>query len=282
MISIKARNTGMCRDELIAVSVQEIEQAEIDLMNGLDFRLRCHHPYGAIKRLSSELADSLRNKRSQITDLYGYRSSWSNSRELYEEELLESLCDRAIAVAQSALVYSDVSFLFAPGKIAFAAVAIALEDFDHYCQLGPRMTEYLRMRFPQKKESELADFSLEVSRIINAIASAPGIDIKIFSIRPTGRRSMAMQMHAMEVRRVFSLVARLRDCIKRDEAKQKRHFAPCTIEPSPKRQRISGSVRFASGDMGNFYADQMQPARVTPIQSAAYSDDQMLYCRNHV
>ena len=195
--------------------------------------------------------------------------------------MLESLCDRAIAVAQSALVYSDVSFLFAPGKIAFAAVAIALEDFDHYCQLGPCMIEYLRMRFPQKKDAELADFGFEVSRIINAIARAPGIDIKMFSIRPTGGRSMAMQMHAMEVRRVFSLVSRIRDCIKRDEAKLKRHFAPCTMEPSPKRRRVN--VRFASGDMEKFYAGHLEePARVTPIiQCSGYSNEPLLYGRNH-
>ncbi|CAJ1949442.1 unnamed protein product [Cylindrotheca closterium] len=275
VISIKARSARVCRDELKWVSVQEIEHAEMDLMKGLEYRLRCHHPYGAIKRLSEEMAEILRDTRPQETERYGYRSSWSNSSELYKEELLETLCDRAIAVAQSALVYSDVSFLYAPGKIAFAAVAIALEDFDHYSQLGPRMTEYLRMRFPHKKTTELSDFGSEVSRIIGAISSAPGIDIKHFSIRPNSRHSMAMQMHAMELRRVFSLVARLRECIKRDEAKQKRHFAPCTVEPSPKRRRLSFCV--PSGNEGKFYADPIEPARVTPVQTPAYSEERMLY-----
>lgn len=249
-------------------------------MQGLDYRLRCHHPYGAIKRLSAEIAESLRGTHPKETERYGYRSSWSNSRELYNEELLETLCDRAIAVAQSALVYSDVNFLLAPGKIAFAAVAIALEDFDHCGQLGPRMTDFLRMRFPQKKETELSDFGLEVSRIIVAIARAPGIDIKQFSIRPNSRQSMAMQMHAMEIRRVFSLVARLRECIKRDEAQQKRHFAPCTVEPSPKRRRLS--FRFASGYEGKFYTGALEPARVTPVQTTGSSEEPMLYYSSHV
>jgi hypothetical protein len=260
VINQKAQNAALCREELRVVSIEEIESAERNLMEGLDYRLRCHHPYGAIKVLSADIVAHLRSSVQLASKLCGYGSPRAV---YYPDDLLDALSDRAVAIAQSALVYSDVNFIFQPGKIAVAAVAIALEGSADGGRLGSSMRNYLRMRFPHKTAEELADFEFEVTRIISVIASCPAIDMNKFSVYPQKRRSMTTQIRATEVRRVFSLVARLRGLAKPQE--KQRIPAPTAVAP-PSRKRMRIEHECAIQPQNRCY----KAARVTPIQTPMY------------
>ena len=161
MINQKAQKAALCREELREVSIEEIETAERHLLEGLDYRLRSHHPYGAIKVLAADIVSYLRSSEQFLRKCYGYGSPRTVFGGFPSEEGLDSLGERALAVAQSALVYSDANFLFQPGKIAFAAVAIALEGRSYDNRLGSSMRHYLRMRFPQKSAEEMFQFESE-------------------------------------------------------------------------------------------------------------------------
>lgn len=198
----------MCREELRYVTVEEIEEAERNLLDGLDFRLRCHHPYGAIRVLAGEIASCTTEHATKAAFFYDQHfESPRGINDIYSDERLDSLGDRALAVAQAALVYSDVNFLYPPGKIAFAAVAIALEGKARAGCLGPRMRNYLRTRFPQKNVEELFAFERDVVDIMYEIEACPEIDLMKFS-SPSHRRFSCRAKHqASEIRRVFTVAA---------------------------------------------------------------------------
>jgi hypothetical protein len=226
----------------------------------LDFRLRCHHPYSAIKVIASDIAASgaveYETKHgADAAPQYGYQSP----RSVYyvsSEERMHTLCERALSVAQSALVYSDVNFLFAPGKIAFAAVAIALEGKTYGGGLGFMMRKYLRMRFPQKTTDELSEFEHDVVSIIRDIERCPEIDLNKFS-SPLQRGSRrTAQNQAAEVRRVFFVAAHFR-----------RHCR-ASVFTVPPTQAQSGRKRMRMDDeYPSSHLARYKSARVTPNQT---------------
>lgn len=260
VINHKAQKAELCRDELKSVSIEEIETAERQLLEGLDYRLRCHHPYGAIKVLSADIVAHLRSSEKLFSKLYG--CGFPKAVQAPDGLILDTLRDRALAVAQAALVYSDVNFLFQPGKIAFAAVAIAiaLEGTTNSDQLGSRMRNYLGMRFPQKTSQELADFDVEVTRIVSAIAGCPAIDTTKFSARTQRRRSITTQIRAAEVRRVFALAAGIRCRASMPGVTQHIPVSSSTAPQSRKRMRVEHS---STAQPQRRYCNA---ARVTPIQ----------------
>ena len=257
----KARKAPLCRDELRAVSIEEIEAAERALLEGLNYQLRCHHPFGAIRVLASDVTNflacctegDLKSSR-RSSHQHGYRSPQTVD-ECYSEERTTSLCERAIAVAQSALVYSDVNLLFPPGQIAFACAAIALEGNDYGGRLGASMRSYLRMRFPQKTEEELCQFEFDVSSIICNLASCPAIDLHKFcpGSYTTGRRHSA-QNRAAEVSRVFGVAAGIR-------MRRKIVTSSKPIQVECVRKRVRNDDRFFCRQ------DPFKIARVTPNQT---------------
>lgn len=225
VVNHKAHKATLCREELRAVSVDEIEEAERILLAGLDYRLRCHHPYGAIRVLASEIVGSISDRmadyKTNCSDSFnGYvsRSPRGINDLRAESYRLDTLCERALAVAQAALVYSDVSFLFPPGKIAFAAVTIALEGKTFGRCLGPTMKNYLRMRFPHKGVEELDGFERDVVDIIQNIETCPGIDMMKFYAPFQRRFPNFAQQKASQIRRVFSVAAYFRDMVATKQA----------------------------------------------------------------
>lgn len=222
IVNLKAHKASLCRDELRAVSIEEIEEAERNLLAGLDFRLRCHHPYGAIRVVAGDIASSISELttayHNKPVDVYGgyFAQSPRGIDEISsssDPHRLNSLCERALAVAQAALVYSDVNFLYPPGKIAFAAVAIALEGKTRGGCLGPLMTNYLHIRFPHKSAEELDDFERDVTDIIYEIENCPEIDLLKFYAPVQRRFSSPAQQRAMEIRRVFAVTAYYRGMV---------------------------------------------------------------------
>ena len=246
------------------MTIEEIEEAERNLLAALDFRLRCHHPYGAIRVLAGDIASSI----TEITAAYhkpadffgGYVSQSPRGIEgisSSDPHRLNSLCERALAVAQAALVYSDVNFLYPPGKIAFAAVAIALEGKTRGGCLGQMMTEYLRIRFPHKTADELHDFERDVTDIISEIEHCPEIDLLKFYAPVQRRFSSPAQQRALEIRRVFAIAAYFRGML---ESQQIFLQTPASTY-SHKKRRLEDDC-YSCSSHGRFKA-----ARVTPNQT---------------
>lgn len=304
----KANKAPLCRDELRAVTIEEIEEAERALLVGLNYELRCHHPFGAIRVLSSDLANFLASSGDEWNYTkslsrssaypYGYKSP-TTVHDCYTEERVTTLCDRAIALAQSALVYSDVNFLFPPGQIAFAVVSLALEGNDYGGRLGAAMRSYLRMRFPQKSEGELCQFEWDVTQIICNLAHCPEIDLNKFGIgsyhhpssyqRTSGSHSLRYGRHsahhrAAEVRRVFAVTSSIRfqrayaiSSVARSTSPTIATFRPTKPAASSMKRRvtgggISGSFNVSTGKRSREESSSPHPwnykvAKVTPVHS---------------
>jgi len=241
---MRAQNDPLSMDELRAVTIQEIEAAERALLEGCDYRLRTHHPYGAIKVLASDVVSFLTKSQGHntISD-YDYthtldETTGGNSGSdchasprsvVYEHQPyhhhddhlgLDTLCERALSIAQSALVYSDINFLFRPGQIAFAAVALALDshayskDESATCnRLGTKMREYMCAKFSQKSEEEISEYEEQVSKIISNLENCSAIDLEMFS--PfwqfhQRRYARTAEREAIKIRRVIFTASRLR------------------------------------------------------------------------
>jgi len=249
---LKAQKAPLCRDELKSVTIEAIEQAERALLAGVDYRLRCHLPYGAIGVITSEVTSCFMGDMTETVKdpSYGYNSPRGVS--LHTADRFTTLHERSIAVAQSALVYSDVNFMFPPGKIAFAAVAIALEGKGFDGSLGHRMQKYLRFRFPQKSMKELCDFASEISRIIDKIGESPSVDLNKFTYSKK-RSRLAAQSQAAEVRRVFALAAQFRKPFSAPSE------VPVPTFPFPSRKR----TREMEDQL--HYQPNFKAVRVTPI-----------------
>jgi hypothetical protein len=219
VIQMKTQNAPLCRDELRAVTVQEIEDAERALLQGCDYRLRCHHPYGAIKVLASDVTCYLKSSpefddganipgtcnASPRSVVHGFHVERHGDR-------FVTLCERALSIAQSALVYSDVNFLYPPGQIAFAAVALALDGHGFGTKMGKCMREYLCMKFRNKTPKELLGFEKQLGKIITHLENCSSIDLNKFSpnwhyLRDGGE---VAERNASEIQRVFHTVSRLR------------------------------------------------------------------------
>jgi len=135
---------------------------------------------------------------------------------------LSTLCERALSVAQSSLVYSDINFLFPPGQIAFAAVALALDGHTSThknrstttCnRLGTKMRDYLCSRFSQKSSNELLEYEKQVSKIITNLEKCPAIDLEMFSPfwqYHQRRYARTAERQAIEIRRAIFTASRLR------------------------------------------------------------------------
>ena len=235
---MRAQNDPLSMDELRAVTIQEIEAAERALLEGCDYRLRSHHPYGAIKVLASDVVSFFMNRQEQNTVPISKHSNfpddsigcgYSSPRSVVSEHSthfrhlngytgLDSLCERALSIAQSALVYSDINFLFPPGQIAFATVALALDSHayssdDEFPRLGTKMREYMCARFSQKSEKEISEYEEEVSKIIATLENCSSIDLELFSPfwqYHQRRYARTAEREAIKIRKAIFTASRLR------------------------------------------------------------------------
>lgn len=279
---MKSQHNPLCRHELCPVSVEEIEEAERALLEGCDFRLRCHHPYKAIQMLSSDVVqymmgndyhdsmsssvDGNSNNRcftpsspeGPTTDKKNLGSSSSSpplrphpispcasprfglneaspfstpssssSRISMNSQMMlirqhpkswDTLCERALSIAQAALVYSDAPFLSTPNHLAVAAVSLALDgstDRANGNLLGKRMESYLNMRFETEASSsgsELVDLKAAVNKILVHLDACPSLDLTKYTGGKSDRRRdhNHEQDQAAKVRQSFAAVARLR------------------------------------------------------------------------
>mmetsp|Transcript_23640 Transcript_23640/g.55997 ORF Transcript_23640/g.55997 Transcript_23640/m.55997 type:complete len:495 (+) Transcript_23640:97-1581(+) len=237
VVEMRASNDPLSMDELRAVSIQEIEVAERALLEGCDYRLRSHHPYGAIKVLASDVTSYFMKPQQRrfvpktlcLTENVNVHASprsvacdaVTQPQYLDGHSGLDSLCERALSIAQSALVYSDVNFLFPPGQIAFATVALALDshaynndDESPTCnRLGTMMREYMCARFSQKSAEELLEYEEEVSKIIASLENCSAIDLEMFTPfwqYHQRRYARTAEREAIKIRKAIFTASRLR------------------------------------------------------------------------
>ena len=220
LIQQRVKEAPLCKEELSQVTVEEIEVAERDLMLGINYEMRCHHPHNAVRVLACEV-EKFFNYRSKDRHTEGHNEldycQPSNESPydcqafhvIHDEE--NSIEERALLVAQNALLFSDAPFLFPPGQIAFAAVAISLREEKDTHWLPLTLRTYLRKRFTKKTENELLCFEERVSIIVKKLLDSPIMDMKM--IEMSGNilvcdRVVAEQ--AEELRRVFNKVSNLR------------------------------------------------------------------------
>jgi hypothetical protein len=248
LIQQEVKGAPLCRHELSFVTVEEIEIAEIDLMEGLNYEMRCHHPYNAVRILAAEVSRFL-NLNNDISesrfDLEGrqpheemspIRRNFNIVREDCEQEIEEV----ALIIAQNSLIFSDVPFLFPPGQIAFAAVAMSM-DQGQDDGLPLTLRTYLRDRFISKSEDELLVFERQVSSIVDKLRDSPIMDMKMIEMSRNAMvcdRVVAEQ--AEELRRVFQKVSNIRSSPRsvniisiRESGRSKRKVPVTSTLPSP-------------------------------------------------
>ena len=160
----EARTTPLYGSELRAISVEEIEAAERTLLEGLNYEMMCFHPTDAVRLLASDLSDY-------------FASSCDGPVAEYAYHLGEDVHARAQAVCYRALICSDAPFLYAPGKIAFAAAKIALKSIDCEGLSGEEMEDFLLCRFPDYSAGELGAFEEEVDEIVHFLHDCPAMEL---------------------------------------------------------------------------------------------------------
>lgn len=218
------------------MSVKDIEAGERELMEGINYEMRCHHPHTAIRVLAKEMSTFLseyeeeRNPCDSVVD-----DELASPRHVYgfsEVERCRNLYQDSIAVAQNALLFSDVPFMFSPGPIAFASVSVASRNGrkparnvdGHVSPLEPQVQEFLRVRFPAEEEYDLRDFESQVGKIVALLDNSTVMDSNMLAScqyeEPEGHDDKTIQI--FELRRVSCKVAALR--ISREAKRQGRSF----------------------------------------------------------
>jgi len=236
--------SSLGKQESYGVTTKEIEQGERELMEGLNYEMRCHHPHTAIRVLAKEVSTFLsENDRPQ--HLAG--SEERDPSNILDKETasprqvcdfsdairIKSLYERSITVAQNALMFSDVPFMFSPGPIAFAAVAIAsrngrrpIRGVRGKASLEPGVREFLRVRFPAEQEYDLRDFESQVGKIVGELDKTTVMEPKMLaacqSEEPRGSDDKSLQIY--EIRRVSSKATVLR--ASRDHCQEGRYQSP--------------------------------------------------------
>jgi hypothetical protein len=174
LIEHKLVASSLGKQESYHVTVKDIEAGERELMEGINYEMQCHHPYTAIRVLAKEMSHFLLDYDEERDDCDNIEASPRHVHDFDKAERQRNLFEDSIEVAQNALLFSDVPFLFSPGPIAFASVAIASRNGrkptrnvdGHTSPLEPQVREFLRVRFPAEQEYDLRDFESQVGKIV--------------------------------------------------------------------------------------------------------------------
>mmetsp|Transcript_2497 Transcript_2497/g.3964 ORF Transcript_2497/g.3964 Transcript_2497/m.3964 type:complete len:233 (+) Transcript_2497:1024-1722(+) len=186
-------------------------------MDGVNYQMICYHPYNAIRVLAGEVekflsrGDDTRNFTFEHRRESSESSSPRNVFDIRGEDCEENgIQERAFMVAQNALLFSDLPFVYPPGQIAFAAVAMSIREKHDTHGLPLTLRTYLRDRFVSKTEEELLSFEDQVSAIVEKLVDSPVMDMKMIAMSKNVvvcDRIVAEQ--ANELRRVFYKVSNL-------------------------------------------------------------------------
>jgi hypothetical protein len=218
LIQRKVLGVPLCRDELPYVTVEEIEVAERDLLDGINYEMRCHHPFNAIRVLAAEVEKfMIRDEDPRyftFENVFEWRpnnGSLLSPRDVFginDDPVDLGIEERASLVAQNSMLFSDVLFLFPPGQIAFAAVAMSIDEGHNSVGLPLILRTYLRDRFVSKTEDDLLAFEDQILAIVSMLRESPVMDMQMIGL---SRNSVACDRviveQADELRRVFFKVS---------------------------------------------------------------------------
>ena len=210
-------------------------------MEGTNYEFKCHHPFSAMHALAIDY------------------SNFSSKRGVFVD--VDDILERASAVVQRALVFSDANFMFAPGHIGFAAVAIALgstQGVDGF--IGDGLKTYLLDRFARKARSELDNFEAAVSRIIQCLFQCKHMDLA-----PEGTVDVK---HSVVAQRAedMKLVLRKVSNIRMHLFHRQQSSSTTAILISPTRKRSWAEQEFCPPrGTKRIYGQMMISAKVTPI-----------------
>lgn len=205
IVQARVHHTPRCHEELRAVSVFEIEEAERQLMFGLDYMFRCYHTSSALQNL--------------LPDFCAFRAGRDNADESAGKDEGQ-LIGKALEVARRALIFSDAPFLYTPCHAAFAIASMVSGSITKEGKMGNDIQAFLVQAFPRKTKEELLTFARIVHEVIKFLTTCPQMDL-----RPThGRAREIVADRAEEFHRVMGLVAKIRTQTNRD------------CRPSPERQ----------------------------------------------
>lgn len=244
LIQRKFQGVPLCREELTYVTVEAIEAAERDLMDGINYEMRCHHPFNAIRVLAAEVEKFLIRDEDpryftfeNVFERRQMNGGLMSPRDVFgvcDEEFDDGIEERALLVAQNAMLFSDVLFLFPPGQIAFAAVAMSIHDGHSSVGLPLILRTYLRDRFISKSEDDLLAFEDQVVAIVDMLRESPVMDMQMIAL---SKNSVACDRvvveQADELCRVFRKVSKMLSSPKSAEParrmfSQKRKFSEST------------------------------------------------------
>jgi hypothetical protein len=212
-VHLKVQSAPLCRSELCAISVAEIEEGERLLMEGVNYEFRCHHPENAIRVLATDLSSFLSDSKYAFFGFDGRDPSESHNpghcspRSTFDcEEQADEYLEVAFDIWQRAIVFSDVPFMFAPGQVGFAVVTIAAGLVDRDGCMCEAMQKYLVTRLPLKTEEEILHFSRQVNQIIQTLEDSPLMDLR----ESRTQSKHVVSQRAETLRAVFSTAANMR------------------------------------------------------------------------
>jgi len=158
LIALRSKNLKSCSDlwrDVKVISAADIISSELNLLAGLNFELMCCHPFRASKALACDLTRFFK-KHDETPEL-----DWNR--------IMEDIHRRARTIYATASISSDIPFLFPPGQIAFASLAVAgeieLETEAGKWFSNVALKEYIRARFCNEMETELRSFEAQVDSI---------------------------------------------------------------------------------------------------------------------
>uniref|UniRef100_A0A7S2Y8K3 Uncharacterized protein n=2 Tax=Entomoneis paludosa TaxID=265537 RepID=A0A7S2Y8K3_9STRA len=215
------------------------------MMEGVNYQFMCHHPHASIGFLVKDVASFLFEQKHPALDVDVASSSSSSTNdstattqtrpsswdEFEVEEHANELLHRAMQVLHRANVFSDAPFLFAPGHIAFAIVAIVVESTNEGGFLGDIMQDYLVTRYPMQSEEEILEYTRNVSRVISLLLSNHNMDL-----RPRQNVSVS-EIVAQRAAQLHRVLCRVRKMARQTAASQ-----TATLVESRHRRKRTRSV----------------------------------------
>ena len=176
MISINYIELGT-KEMNAPVPINDILDAEIKLIEGIDFDLLVFSPYKTVLSYTEDLRTFLKTKRGK--GLISFPAG-SEQRQLVGEDLRPAL-DAAIKICDDVIV-SDIPLRFAPGEVGLAALMVANEyvssntgkEDEGSADSSPQIDimGYIRLRFQDSSDSDVkvdADAIEEVTQRISKL-----------------------------------------------------------------------------------------------------------------
>lgn len=213
LIQLRVQNAPLCCKELRAVRVAEIEYAERLLMEGLNYEFRCYHAGEVIENIFANVSiespqccieESSRGDVSPRSTKDQYEQDDSFSRETYDKN---DFLRKALDIAKSAEIFTDLPFLSSPNAIAFAISAVVT---GAYCSEGywisSKLARLFSRFFPEKSQEETNMFLHEVRRVIRTLLQCSYLNLGPSSETGAG----FVVQRAEELRRAMGEVASIR------------------------------------------------------------------------